>query len=163
MREKNDKSLRGSAGQYFVAGELSRRNLIAAITLGHCPNTDILCSNIRGDRSVHIQVKTFVPGAAGCAVGMKGELEFAEFAQSFFWVLAGIPQKNSDENPIYYVIPSADMAKNVRECFEKWASMPGHDRQNKFRKVFLPPKKNRNGWELSSYENRWDLIEQQLA
>ena len=34
MREKNDKSLRGSAGQYFVAGELSRRSIIGAITMG---------------------------------------------------------------------------------------------------------------------------------
>ena len=105
-------------------------------------------------------MKSFVPRAAGCAVGMNAELELDK---SFFWVLAGIPQRISDEVPIYYVIPSADMAKNVKECFEKWASMPGHDRRNKFRKVFLPPKKNRNGWELSSYKNKWELIEQQLV
>ena len=61
MNEKPSKILRGSASQFFVAGELCRRNLIATITLGNCPNTDILVSNLESDKLAHIQVKTFVP------------------------------------------------------------------------------------------------------
>jgi len=60
--DEGHKSLRGSASQYFVAGELCRRGWVAAITLGNCPNTDILCSDLRGALFVHIQVKTFRVG-----------------------------------------------------------------------------------------------------
>jgi hypothetical protein len=60
--EKESKNSRGSAAQFFVAGELCRRNLVAVVTMGNTPNTDILCSNIEGTKFVHIQVKTYVPG-----------------------------------------------------------------------------------------------------
>lgn len=59
---KKDKSSRGNASQFFVAGELCRRDLVALVTIGNTPNTDILCSNKEGTKFVHIQVKTFVPG-----------------------------------------------------------------------------------------------------
>ena len=67
------KSARGSASQFFVAGELCRRGHPAVVALGNTPNTDILCSNLSGTRFVHIQVKTFVPGARTCSAGRKAE------------------------------------------------------------------------------------------
>ena len=66
-----DKSSRGNASQFFIAGELCRRGYSAVVTLGNTPNVDILCSNQKGTRFVHIQVKTFVPGRRTCSVGMK--------------------------------------------------------------------------------------------
>ena len=62
--------------QFFVAAELCRRELVAVITLGNCPNTDILVSNAQGTRFAHVQVKTFVPGNKTCSVGMKAQNEF---------------------------------------------------------------------------------------
>jgi len=50
-----EKSTRGNASQFFVAGELCRRGYSAVVTLGNTPNTDILCSNIEGTKFVHIQ------------------------------------------------------------------------------------------------------------
>src|ERR1700730_12938145 len=88
----NDKSTRGNASQFFIAGELCRRGYSAVITLGSTPNTDILCSNLAGTRFVHIQVKTFVPGNRTCSVGLKAVKPYGE---NFFWVLGGIPQPNS--------------------------------------------------------------------
>src|SRR6266571_4111026 len=69
--ESRDKSSRGNASQFFIAGELCRRGYSAVITLGNTPNVDILCSNQQGTRFAHIQVKTFVPGNRTCSVGMK--------------------------------------------------------------------------------------------
>ena len=89
-----EKSSRGNASQFFVAGELCRRGYSAVVTLGNTPNTDILCSNIEGTRFVHIQVKTFVPGNRTCSVGMKAEKDFGE---NFFWVLGGIPKPNTNK------------------------------------------------------------------
>lgn len=43
-----DKTFRGNASQFFVAGELCRRGYYAVVTLGNAANTDILCSNVAG-------------------------------------------------------------------------------------------------------------------
>lgn len=85
---EHDKSHRGNASQFFVAGELCRRGYAAVVTLGNTPNTDVLCSNRGGTKFVHIQVKTFLPGTKTCSVGLKAE---RRFGPTFFWVLAGIP------------------------------------------------------------------------
>ena len=55
---KLTKSLSGAAGQYFVAAELSRRGIIATVTLRNARGIDILASNESATRSVSIQVKT---------------------------------------------------------------------------------------------------------
>jgi hypothetical protein len=82
-----DKSTRGNASQFFVAGELCRRGYSAVVTLGNTPNTDILCSNLEGTRFVHIQVKTFIPGNRTCSVGLKAERNFGK--KIFFGCSAG--------------------------------------------------------------------------
>jgi hypothetical protein len=164
--EKKDKSLRGTASQFFVAGELCRRGLVAVVTLGNCPNTDILCSNLEGTRFVHIQVKTFRPGSRTCTVGLKAE---KDYGANFFWVLGGIPEPKSKIDFVYYVIPSRDMAKNVKKSHQLWKNTPGkhgqqHDpeNKNKVRTVRLPPASSRSGWNIMQYENRWGLIEKKL-
>ena len=117
-----EKSSRGNSSQFFVAGELCRRGLVAVVTLGNCPNTDILCSNIEGTRFVHIQVKTFVPGNSTCSVGRKAEKHYGE---NFFWILGGIPQPGQDAEFEYYIIPSEEMAKHVRQAHNLWLETPG--------------------------------------
>lgn len=86
-----------------MAGELCRRGLVAVVTMGNCPNTDILCSNAAGTKFAHIQVKTFRPGDRTCTVGMKAE---KNYGRNFFWVLAGIPEPSSPKPAEYYIIPS---------------------------------------------------------
>ena len=56
MDSEAKKILSGIAGEYFVAGELSRRGYIASITLRNTANIDILASN--GEKTTNIQVKT---------------------------------------------------------------------------------------------------------
>jgi hypothetical protein len=160
-----NKNCRGNASQFFVAGELCRRGLVAVVTLGNCPNTDILCSNSEGTKFVHIQVKTFAPGpkTKTCQVGLKAEIDYGE---NFFWVLSGIPEPTQDEAFAYYIIPSKEMAKNIREVYELWVRTPGqkrpHDPENKIRTAPIPPHKEINGWDISQYLNRWDLIKEKL-
>jgi hypothetical protein len=67
----SDKSSRGNASQFFIAGELCRRGTLRLSLSGILQNVDILCSNQKGTRFAHIQVKTFVPGNRTCSVGMK--------------------------------------------------------------------------------------------
>jgi len=163
MAKKTDKSHRASASQYYVAGELCRRGLVAVVTPGGCPNTDILCSNKAGTKFVHIQVKTFVPGGRTCSVGRKAE---DYYGPNFFWVLGGIPKPGSGKEFEYYVIPSRVMAKNIKACHEMWLRAPGKQGQahnpTTVRTVHLPPYKNKNGWSIARYLDRWALIEKRL-
>lgn len=163
-KNRTDKTARGTASQFFVAGELCRRGLYAVVTLGNTPNTDILCSNRSGTKFVHIQVKTFVPGGKTCSVGQKAE-KF--YSTNFFWILAGIPHTNSHENFTYYIIPSLDMSRNVTDDHQVWLNIPGKNgrphQDNPMRSVAIPPRINRNGWDISKYNGQWHLIEACLA
>jgi hypothetical protein len=158
-----EKSTRGNASQFFVAGELCRRGYSAVVTLGNTPNTDILCSNIEGTRFVHIQVKTFVPGNQTCSVGTKAEKDFGD---GFFWILAGIPEPGSKFAFEYYIIPSGEMSKNILRGHLAWLNTLGKKGQkhndSKVRTVHLPPHKSFIGWDISEYCDRWDLLEQKL-
>jgi hypothetical protein len=159
-----DKSSRGNSSQFFVAGELCRRGHAAVVTLGNCPNTDILCSNIEGTRFVHIQVKTFVPGNRTCSVGKKAE---KDYGSNFFWVLAGIPELEQDAEFEFYVIPAKEMAKNVAKGHKQWVETPGKNgkqhKDNDVRVVHIPPHKALYSWDISEYRNRWDLIDNILS
>ena len=159
-----DKSTRGNASQFFIAGELCRRGYSAVVTLGNMPNTDILCSNIDGTRFVHIQVKTFIPGRRTCSVGKKAE---KQYENNFFWVLGGIPAPESTDGFQYFIIPAVVMSYNIKEAHEKWLLTPGMNgrmhEESGIRTVALPPRKGFNGWDISEYEGRWDLIEEKLG
>ena len=150
-----EKSTRGNASQFFVAGELCRRGYSAVVTLGNTPNTDILCSNIAGTMFVHIQVKTFVPGSRTCSVGMKAEKNFGE---NFFWVLGGIPKVSQEADFEFFIIPSSQMSRNIKEAHELWLKTPGRKGQphkdNNMRTVHLPPRVSRNGWDITEYRQR---------
>lgn len=160
-KQKSDKTHRGNASQFFVAGELCRRGLVAVVTLGNCPNTDILCSDKAGKKFVHIQVKTFVPGNKTCTVGLKAETVYGE---NFFWILGGIPTPKSERPFTYYIIPAADMAREVAAGHKSWLSKLGRKGQPRnatnMRTVRLPPSSSH--WDLTPFTNRWDLIEDRL-
>lgn len=163
MSDRSDKSYRGDASQFFIAGELCRRGIVAVITMGNCPNTDILCSNSAGTKSVHIQVKTFVPGNRTCSIGLKAEKDYGE---NFFWVLGGIPEPDEQKEFEFFIIPSNVMAKNVKESHQLWLDTKGKNGQphkdGKFRSLYLPPYKSENGWDIGEFRNRWDIIEEKL-
>ena len=168
MTKRTDKGYRGDASQFFIAGELCRRGLVAVVTMGNCPNTDILCSNSAGTKFVHIQVKTFIPGNKTCSVGLKAEKYFGD---NFIWVLGGIPDPNTEKEEgkefEYFIIPSDVMANNVKEFHQIWLNTPGkNDRihnDGKFRSLYLPPRKSENGWDITEFRNRWDIIEDKLS
>lgn len=160
--DKSDKSHRAAASQFFVAAELCRRGLVAVITMGNCPNTDILVSNKSGTSFAHVQVKTYIPGIKTCSVGRKAE---RPFGPNIFWILAGIPTASCAQNE-YLIIPAGIMAHEVSKVHKLWLDTPGkkgqpHNNSN-VRAVQLPPLVNPTGWDLQEYRNRWDLIEKVL-
>ncbi len=163
MGNTNDKNSRGTASQFFVAGELCRRGYVAVVTMGNTPNTDILVSNNAGTKFVHVQVKTYVPGNKAVTVGSKAEKLYGD---RFIWILAGIPLKDSQEKFEYFIIPSDQIAKNVTECHRNWLAAEGRNgrphKDSNIRTIQLPPLTCFNGWEISKYKNNWNLIEELL-
>jgi hypothetical protein len=159
-----DKSSRGNASQFIVAGELCRRDLVALVTMGNTPNTDILCSNKEGTKFVHIQGKTYVPGNKTVSVGAKAE---KSYGKNFIWVLAGI---QLPEFPTalheFYIIPSDELSKNVKAAHRMWMETPGVKGQmrndSNIRTVHLPPHCSFSGWNIEKFKNRWDIIESLL-
>jgi hypothetical protein len=160
---ERDKSHRGNASQFFVAGELCRRGYAAVVTLGNTPNTDILCSNREGTKFVHIQVKTFVPGDMTCSVGLKAE---RDFGPNFFWILGGIPLPAADAPFDYFVIPASDMARNVREFHKRWLETPGKNgrvrKDSTIRAVGVGAHCYAHFWNVERYRNQWDLVTARL-
>lgn len=159
-----DKTARGNASQFFIAGQLCRMGYSAVVTLGNTPNTDILCSNVDGTRFVHIQVKTFVPGIKTCSVGKKAE---KDFGANFFWILGGIPKWGIEDAFEYYVIPSSVMANNVSAYHQKWLNTEGKDgrehKDSNLRVVSIPPFRSEYTWSIEGYKERWDMIEAKLG
>ncbi len=164
MTNSKNKNHRGSASQFFVAGELCRRGLVAVVTMGNTPNTDILCSNVDGTKFIHIQVKTYVPGNRTVSVGRKAEKYYGE---NFIWVLAGIPEAESDKDFEYYIVPSSFISENVKKEFEEWMSTPGKKGQahndSNVRTIKLPPFNNNSSWKIDQYKNQWSIIEDLLV
>lgn len=162
--ESIDKNARGSASQFFVAGELCRRGYVAVVTMGNTPNTDILVSNSDGTNFVHVQVKTYIPGRKTVSVGKKAERFYGE---RFVWILAGIPPVGSDRDFEYFVIPSSEVSKNVSQSHRIWLDTPGRGGQihndNDMRTINLPPGQCMNGWEISKYLNNWSLLDDLLC
>ena len=66
---ERDKTYRGNAGQFYVAGELCRRGYSAVATLGNTPNVDVLCSNREGTRFATFRSKLSCPGTGLVALG----------------------------------------------------------------------------------------------
>lgn len=134
--------------------------MVAVVTMGNTPNTDILCSNPEGTKFVHIQVKTYVPGNKTVTVGAKAE---KDFGSNFIWVLAGIPLADSDAEFEYYIVPSNEVAVNVAKAHVMWLSDAGKNgrvrQDSNICTINIPPSASYSGWRIDEYKNRWDIIE----
>ena len=86
-----------------------------------------------------------------------------DFGPKFLWILAGIPAPG-DQSPFqFYVIPSREMAHNVKRGHFKWLRTPGKKGQphkdSKVRVVPIPPRVSNTGWNISKFKDRWDFID----
>jgi len=140
--------LAGVAGEYFVAAELSRRGYIASISLRNTRGIDILATNQAASRSVTIQCKTNQRGAKIWVLTGKSE-DFQADDHYYVFVALG----PASECPSFHVVPSADVAKSIRESNERWLRTPGRGG----RPHVANPVRNFTDYD-SRYMDRWDLL-----
>jgi hypothetical protein len=112
--------------------------------------------------------KLMSPGRSkACSVGVKAE---RLYGQSFFWILASIPEPNQKHDFEYYVITAGEMAKNVKKVHKLWLDEPGKKgqphRDSTVRTVWavvIPPYRSRFEWNIAQYKGAWHLIEEGLG
>lgn len=146
-KEKIPSILAGVAGEYLVAGELSRRGWIASLTLRNTRGVDILVGNSELTRSVGIQVKTSQLSRAVWLLNQKAESLADEHHYYVFVRLNGLGQ------PKFHIVPSRIVAEHIRRTHQEWLRKPGRDGQ--------PHKDNPNRNfkdEEEQYLDRWDLL-----
>jgi hypothetical protein len=137
----------GTAGEYFVAAELSRRGYVASITLRNARGIDILASDADAKRSVGIQVKTAQNGSKEWMLNKKAEQDLAD---NLFYVFVNL---SPGKSPEYHVVPRDVVSKVVRESHATWLKTPGRRGREH---VDNPMRKfsDRTG----KYQDRWDLL-----
>jgi hypothetical protein len=144
---KLTRTLCGIAGEYFVAGELSRRGYVTSLTLRNTRGIDILVSNADATKAVGIQVKTSQGGKRQWLLTVTAE---GDSAENLFYVLVRL---NGLGMPDYYIVPRATVAGYVRASHREWLTKVGRSgkahRDNPMR-VFRDP--------TDEYRNRWDLL-----
>jgi hypothetical protein len=140
--------LAGVAGEYFVAAELSRRGLIASITLRNTRGIDMVVTNASATRTVTIQCKTSRNRAKKWILNQKSE-DF--FSDGHFYVFVNLPSEL--ERPSYHIVPSKVVGDFVRKNHRDWLS--GTSKGGKARK----DSKIRNFLDKENqYLERWDLL-----
>lgn len=140
-------TLSGIAGEYLVAGELSRRGYIASITLRNTRGVDILVSNLDAVKSVGVQVKTNQNGRREWVLTKEHE---TELARNLFYIFVNL---NGTGPPQFFIVPCREVARYARDNHQRWlkgtarSGKPHQD--NPFRK-FRDPE--------GQYRDRWDLL-----
>jgi hypothetical protein len=117
--QKLTHGLSGVAGEYFVAGELSRLGYIASITLRNTRGIDILVTNADASKSAGIQVKTNQGKQKKWVLRGKAE---SLYSKSLFYVFVNL---NGLDQPTYHVVPSRIVAEHCRRSHAEWLAAPG--------------------------------------
>lgn len=147
-RDRLTKGLSGVAGEYFVAGELSRRGYLASITLRNTRGVDVLVADADAGRAVGVQVKTNQGAERRWLLSRKAEtLESVGLFYVFVCLggAAGVPR--------YHVVPSGTVAREVREGHAAWLAGMGRGgrvRQDSSVRVFTDAD--------GAWLDRWDVL-----
>jgi hypothetical protein len=163
----NDSTLLGAAGEYFVMSELLRRGFIAALAPQGVPNSDIVVTNLSGDKLCTIQVKSRRDIGSDGGWHMKPKHADLTGNQLFYcFVDFGA---SIEALPVVYVLPSKIVAKAIGDSHVAWLSTlgaKGQKRNDSNVRRLLPNYANAylgmvnpypQGW-LEPYKNAWDLL-----
>jgi len=140
--------LTGISGEYFVAGELSRRGHYSSITLRNTKGVDIICSNEDYSKEVTIQVKTSKSSKRSWIVNKKSG---KNYSKNHFYVFVNL--NDFDSIPDYFIVPSKTVATYIQKDYQRW--IKEGKKLGKKRKDSSIRKFND---EQGKFQNRWDLL-----
>lgn len=140
----SDNSITGISGEYFVAGELSKRNYIALLTLRNTAGIDIIVTNPTTYKSTNIQVKTTRRNPPWL-LHKKNE---KSYGNKLFYVFVNM----MDDKQEYYVVPSKVVANRVKKSHEKWLKGKSTRKDSSMRKFHLSDS------EKKKYQDNWEIL-----
>ncbi|MBZ5694504.1 MAG: aspartate ammonia-lyase [Acidobacteriia bacterium] len=147
MKSEKDKlstALSGISGEYFVAAELSRHGLIAAVTLRNTRGIDILASRPGGKKPATIQVKTLQRGNKHWLLSKNDERSKGKHHYYVFVTLHG-----RNGTPEYHVVEGNTVARKCAASHRKWLKgrkRDGGKRKDSSMRIFAPGESFRDGW-----------------
>lgn len=160
-------SLLGAAGEHFIMCELLRRGYIAALAPEGVPNTDIVVTDLTGDRLCTVQVKSRRDIGADGGWHMKAKHE-GLVGEKLFYCFVDFG-KSPDARPSVFVMPSQIVAKVLSEAHMAWLANPGkggRQRKQTAMRRLVPDyayayRPNPNplplGW-MDQYRDAWHLL-----
>jgi hypothetical protein len=158
-RSALEKGLVGPAGEHFVLYQLYRRGILAALAPPGTPVVDLLVLSPHGKTiAASLQVKTRTPSQRAWIMKDKHEQLVDE---RMFYTFVDLGQ----EPPVTWIVPSAVVAKVVREEHVAWLAAPGRGgrphQKNPMRQIRdeypFPVPGYPAGW-MGSYREHWDLV-----
>lgn len=151
-------TLIGNAGEFYVAAELLKRGVIAALAPRNAPAFDILAT--RGLKTVRVRVKTKSAEYTDWQwVVKKDGAIFRDLAsKNDFTVLVDLTRETKDLS--FFVVPTSVLNRWLVADFEQWVSTPGkngrpHDPSNKKRHLNQPRFAERLATYLHNWESLW--------
>ena len=128
----------GVAGEHYVAFRLAQQGFIVAIPRGGSPTVDLLVSNVDGDRTIALQVKTTEWAERTRGRGSNKCIHHFEFplghkaathsGERFLYVFVDLLGRDPKTVPVAYIVPSNDIIAYCGEWAKKAPLVRWHPR-----------------------------------
>ncbi len=149
-------NITGAAGEFLVAAELSRRGIIATLTIKNTPFIDIIATNPLKGKVSNIQVKTRSEGnTQGWVLGRK--VQNISKIKNHAYVFVKLSK--FDIVPDYYIIPNNIFAKyqlKIHSAWMKELDRKGNKRKDNDIRNFKPESRDKKFAE--KYHNNWKIL-----
>jgi len=156
--KRGEGTLIGNAGEFYVAAELLKRGVIAALAPRNAPAFDILAAN--GRKTVRVRVKTKSAQYTDWQWMVKKDGSiFRDLGnEDDFTVLVDLTPETKDLR--FFVVPTSQIENWLKKDFEAWAGAPGkngrpRDRSNPKRNLVYPKFAEQLAPYLHAWEGLW--------
>lgn len=141
------------AGEYFVAGELSKRGAYATPFAGNMPGIDLVAFNKARSRTVFIDVKARSPErSVGWQTSIVEERPAKQRNELLFAIFVDLGDADSPTR--YWVVPTGWLRNEIYENYHAWLSRHGGQRPRNPSSKHHLIKESR----LTEWIGRWDIL-----
>lgn len=160
---QKDKYFLNLAGEFFVAAELNRRGVYAAVTYGAAKNADVIAIDQQTNQTAVLEVKTTAFPNRKWLTG-QNSLNTAAAHPHLFWVLVLLPaQEQASAAPRYFVLTSGELTQKVSKYAQEYSARYETRHSTPFDQMKGVYSLTLQDAEEMQCEDRWDKIVQWLV
>lgn len=139
-----DNNISGASGEYFVAGELSKKGYIALLTTRNTTGIDIIVTNPTTYKSTNIQVKTTRRNPPW----LLSKKDEKSHGNKLFYVFVNMMYNKQE----YYIVPSNVVANRIKKYHQRWLEGKSTRNDGNMRKFSLSKS------DRTKYLNKWESL-----